>query len=315
MNQSPLYELKDIDVTYDMRGSTISALQGISLKGNRGETLGIVGESGCGKSTLAKVLMGMVSHKRGYIIRPKTQMVFQDPDASLNPRMTVYNHLKEALIAHGVVAKDEIQARIDELFQMLQIPAEFAEKYPYQLSGGQKQRICIARALSVDPELVVCDEPLASLDISISAQIILLFKRLQQEKNLSYLFITHDLALLSTLAHTVSVLYLGNIVEYGPKDALYQTPLHPYTQALLSSILQPDPELEKRRPHIVVPGELPSIIHPPAGCPFHTRCPFVTDLCRTTKPALVEHAPGHFVACHLHKISGTVSTSSGGPQN
>lgn len=300
MTASCLYEVKNIQVSFRQGAHTVHALQDVSLQGHAGQTVGVVGESGCGKSTLAKVLLGLVASNSGTISRPSTQMVFQDPDASLNPRMTIYNHFKEALLAHNQMTPHELQKAIYELFEMVQIPTEFGDKYPYQLSGGQKQRLSIARALSVMPELLVCDEPLASLDISISAQIIQLLKRLQKERNLAYLFITHDLAMLRTLAHSMCVLYLGTVVEYGPSEKLYTAPLHPYTQALLSSVLQPDPALERKRERIVVPGELPSIINPPKGCVFHTRCPFATDICRIQKPEKKEHAPGHFVACHLY---------------
>lgn len=310
MTDTPLFEYKDVHVRYRIGSSIIHALQGINIKGYAGKTLGVVGESGCGKSTLAKALLGLVSYQEGEVLfegKPETpssaiQMVFQDPDASLNPRMSVFNHLKEALLAHQKLSPQEVKARIEELFHMVQIPLQFAEKYPYQLSGGQKQRISIARALSIMPKLIVCDEPLASLDVSISAQMIQLFKRLQTERNLAYLFITHDLASLSSLAHTVAVLYLGNLLELAPCDALYTKPLHPYTQGLLSSVLTPDPEKEKRRDRIVIAGELPSIVSPPSGCPFHTRCPLATDLCKKERPVMQEKAPGHFVACHF--ISG-----------
>lgn len=290
-----------------MRSHFVHALQGISLKGYAGKTLGVVGESGCGKSTLAKAILGLVPYEgeiqfEGARLKRSSaiQMVFQDPDASLNPRMSVFNHLKEALLTHYRLSVEQINKRIEELFSMVQIPMEFAQKYPYQLSGGQKQRISIARALSVNPKLIVCDEPLASLDVSISAQMIQLFKRLQFEQNLAYLFITHDLASLSSFAENVAVLYLGCLVEFAPCDGLYAKPLHPYTQGLLSSMLSPDPGQERMRARIVIPGELPSILHPPAGCVFHTRCPFATKICQTKRPLLQEKTPGHFVACHLY---------------
>ena len=314
---SLLYELQNIDVRYMLKKSCIHALQDISLKGYSGKTLGIVGESGCGKSTLAKALLGLVPIDKGSIlfegqnicalsnkdfkkIRRNMQMVFQDPDASLNPRMSVYKHLKEAFLAHDTLTDEELRAKIETLLEMVQLPREFAEKYPHQMSGGQKQRVSIARALSIMPKLIVCDEPLASLDISVSAQIIELLKTLQREKNLTYLFITHDLASLGYLAQSIAVLYLGVCVEHAPSEILYNNPKHPYTQALLSSALLADPKKERSRSRIVVSGEPPSAENPPSGCVFHTRCPFATEKCRKYRPKPVLVEKEHVVACHLY---------------
>ena len=310
MTEPCLFECKDIHVRFQLRHSKIHALQGISLKGYAGKTLGVVGESGCGKSTFARTLMGLVSHQEGEIIfegkplkktdRQSMQMVFQDPDASLNPRMTVFNHLKEALTARYKLTSKELEKKVEALLKMVQIPIEFQDKYPYS-SLVAKTAISIARALSIEPKLIICDEPLASLDVSISAQMIQLLKTLQEEQQLAYLFITHDLASLSTLAHSVAVLYLGSLVELAPSDALFTEPLHPYSKALLSSVLLPDPEKEKNRSKIVVSGELPSVTNPPVGCVFSSRCPFATDRCKTERPQIKELHPNHFVACHFYE--------------
>lgn len=293
----PLYEFTDVHVRY----GPIQALQGISLQGFAGRTLGVVGESGCGKSTLARALLKLVRLSGGTIYSEgPIQMVFQDPDASLNPRLSVYNHLKEALLLKARFTREGLDRAISELLELVQLTPELAKSFPYQLSGGQKQRISIARALSVQPELIVCDEPLASLDVTVSAKIIELLANLQREKNIAYLFITHDLRSLRKLAHSMAVLYLGMLVEYGPCHTLYTNPLHPYTQALQSAVPLPDPIEEKKRCRIVVQGEIPSIINPPSGCVFHTRCPFATPLCRQKRPLLREISPGHKVACHLY---------------
>jgi len=312
-----LFQLQNVDVSFYLKKSLVYALQDITLQGYTGKTLGVVGESGCGKSTLAKALLGLIPIKSGTIffngknvhtqprkdfktLQRNMQMVFQDPDASLNPRMSVYNHLKEALLAHESHSAEFLEEKILELLEMVQLPKEFCQKYPHQLSGGQKQRVSIARALSIMPKLIVCDEPLASLDVSVSAQIIELLKSLQHEKKLSYLFITHDLASLGYLAHHIAVLYLGMCVEYAPTEVLFNNPKHPYTQALLSSALVPDPQKAKERSRIVVTGEIPSPITPPKGCVFHTRCPFATDECRKTRPKPLILDDDHFVACHLY---------------
>jgi oligopeptide/dipeptide ABC transporter ATP-binding protein len=293
----PLYEFKDLHVQY----GPVKALQGISLQGFPGETLGIVGESGCGKSTLAKALMKLVKPTQGNVtFNGNLQMIFQDPDASLNPRMSVYNHLKEALLVKEKLSEEALDEKIQALLALVELPIELAASYPYQLSGGQKQRISIARALSVEPELIICDEPLASLDTTVSAKILQLLIQLQKEKNLAYLFITHDLISLRALAHTVAVFYLGQLVEYGPCQTLYENPLHPYTQALLTAIPIKDPVLERNRSRVIVHGEIPSIINPPTGCVFHTRCPFATEICRTVRPSLQEIGPSHKLACHLY---------------
>lgn len=221
------------------------------------------------------------------------QMIFQDPDSSLNPRMTIKEHLLEAFTTH------DLPPQVNAMLKLVHLPVELADRYPYELSGGQKQRVSIARALSVEPELLVLDEPLSSLDASIRLQILDLLKELQIKLQLTYLFITHDLATLRFLAHRVAVFYLGHLVELAPVEMLYRTPLHPYTKALLSAVPIADPEKEKKRARTLLLGEPPSPLDPPTGCPFHTRCPFATALCRQEKPLLKEHQKDHFVACHF----------------
>lgn len=315
----PLFELQNVSVDYTLGKTTFRALNNISLKGYAQETLGIVGESGCGKSTLAKTLLCLQSPTEGSVRfnqqdlqllsakelrkkRKEMQMIFQDPDASLNPRMTVWQHLEEALLIHGLADAHSLKSQIIQLLEMVQLPANVLDKYPYQLSGGQKQRVSIARALSVMPKLIVCDEPLSALDVSVSTQIIQLLQELQKNNHLAYLFITHDLASLRTLAHRIAVFYLGNLVEEAPTEALYRKPLHPYTQGLMSAIAIPDPEKEKERTRLVIRGEMPSALAPPSGCPFHTRCPMAKEACKQIKPVLQEVSPKHFVACHLYTM-------------
>ncbi|MBS0634523.1 MAG: ABC transporter ATP-binding protein [Verrucomicrobia bacterium] len=317
---TPLFEVKQLDVEYQMKNSRFMALRDVDLEGYLGETLGIVGESGCGKSTLAKSLMRICSPTHGRLffdgkeitslssrelrkaIRGM-QMIFQDPDASLNPRMTVEGHLKEAITTSKVAHEGTVEEYIKELLNMVQLPHSVARMYPYQLSGGQKQRVSIARALSVKPKLLICDEPLSSLDISVVAQIILLLKKIQEEHGISYLFITHDLATLRYLAHRLLVLYLGRVMEVSPAQDVFSEPLHPYTQALMASIPTPDPDASYEPAKLCIVGDPPSIVDPPSGCVFHTRCPYATESCRHIAPRLKEVKPNHFVACHLYDLS------------
>lgn len=311
----PLYELEDVSVEYQLEEKKFTALQHISIKGYASQTIGIVGESGCGKSTLGKVLLQLVKPSNGKVLleavdlstlnakemrkkRKMIQCIFQDPESSLNPRMTVYSHLKEAVLLYADLKGDKLEDKIDNLLSMVQIPNEFKVRYPHELSGGQKQRVSIARALAVEPRILVLDEPLSSLDVSIRVQIIQLLKELQLNRGLSYLFITHDLATLRYLATSISVLYLGNLVETARACDLYAKPLHPYTAALLSAIPLPDPEIEMKRTRIVLSGDIPSAASPPMGCPFNTRCPFAKEKCFSEKPILAEKRPGHYVMCH-----------------
>ncbi len=314
---SALFEVKQLDVAYQMKNRSFLALRDIDLEGFLGQTLGVVGESGCGKSTLAKTLMCIHPATHGKVffdgkeltnLSPREQrkalkgmqMIFQDPDASLNPRMTVEGHLKEAIQTSKVEHAGTYQDYIKELLDMVQLPHSLAKMYPYQLSGGQKQRVSIARALSVKPKLLICDEPLSSLDVSVVAQIILLLKKIQQEHGISYLFITHDLATLSYLAHRLVVLYLGRVMEVAPAAAIFEEPLHPYTQALMASIPTPDPEAQSEPAKLCIVGDPPSAVDPPSGCVFHTRCPYAQEACRHIVPRLREIKPGHHVACHLY---------------
>jgi oligopeptide/dipeptide ABC transporter ATP-binding protein len=318
LHEPPLFQIESLSVEFMLGNSSFFALNDISLQGFQNETLGVIGESGSGKSTLAKALLFFQKPTRGKVIfqgqdmallskkelrklRKNIQMIFQDPDASLNPKRTVFEHLKEPLEIHNLSSKNSLQEDAEKLLSMVHLPQELLHKYPHELSGGQKQRVSIARALSVEPALVVCDEPLASLDISVSSQIVHLLKDLQKQKNLSYLFITHDLAFLRQIAHRVVVLYLGSIVEIAAADIFFRNAQHPYSKALIAAIPIPDPKRERQRTLVTIQGEIPSVLTPPTGCPFHTRCPMAQELCRKKEPPLQELAPGHFVACHFAK--------------
>lgn len=313
-----LYEFINTGVSYKGANQETKALQHIYLSGFPNETLGIVGESGCGKSTLAKALLQLVPLATGKILfeqndlstlsprqlrrkRSEFQSIFQDPDSSLNPRMNVLKHLEEACSTHP----KNTPISTKDLLEKVQLSQEFLSRYPHELSGGQKQRVSLARALAVQPKLLVLDEPLSALDVSIRVQMIELLLQLQREDHLSYLFITHDLATLRYLAHRIAVLYLGQVMELASNEALYANPLHPYTQALLNAVPIPDPHKAKNRTRIRMSADIPSIYSPPQGCPFQTRCPFATELCRIKKPQLKEIHKNHFVACHyphnMHK--------------
>ena len=291
----------------------IQALNGVRLEITRGETLGIVGESGCGKSTLARTLVGLetatdgrvrfkgkdIAELRGHQRRSfnrQVQMIFQDPYGSLNPRMTVGQMLKEALSVHHVLPKKGIPARIRELMTLVRLPADAIDKYPHEFSGGQRQRIGISRALAVEPEVLVADELVSALDVSVQAQVVNLLLDLQQKLSLTVLFVAHDLRLVRHISHRVAVMYLGEVVEVGDTETLYETPLHPYTQALLRAAPTLDPA--DRGKNVSLTGELPSPLAPPSGCRFHTRCPKATDLCRVERPILAVKSSGLKVACH-----------------
>jgi len=281
-----------------------------------GETLGLVGESGCGKSTVAKCLLGLTPPTSGNIeyegqsltklkgrslksFRHETAMIFQDPYASLNPRMTAGDIISEPLEIHKLLKGAEKKQRLDELLDLVGLPRMSKARFPHEFSGGQKQRIGIARALATNPRLIVCDEPISALDVSVQAQIINLLKKLQREMGLTYLFIAHDLRIVKYLSDRVAVMYLGQIMELAPAEKLYRSPMHPYTQALLSSIPIPDPIIERNRTRIILRGEVPSPLDPPKGCPFATRCPHATPTCHHVRPELKEITPGHKAACHL----------------
>jgi len=294
----------------------IKAVDGISFDIRKGETLGLVGESGCGKSTAGRTILRLYTPTAGKIlfdgqdlahvegerlrrIRPRMQMIFQDPQASLNPRMTVGSIIAEPLDEHRAATGKAKQAKVRELLDAVGMNPRFANRYPHEFSGGQRQRIGIARALALEPEFIVCDEPIAALDVSIQAQVVNLLEDLQEKLGLTYLFISHDLSMVRHIADRVAVMYLGKVVELAPRDALYSAPKHPYTQALLSAVPIPNPEVERKRTHIILKGDVPSPARPPAGCRFCTRCPEAVDRCHSVEPEWRELAGGRRVACHL----------------
>jgi oligopeptide/dipeptide ABC transporter ATP-binding protein len=292
----------------------VYAVDGVSFSINQGETLGLVGESGCGKSTVARTVLRLIEPTAGAILldgndvtrlgktamrpyRRQMQMIFQDPFSSLNPRMSAGDIVGEPLTVHGIAHGKEKDAIVAGIFDQVGLRRSQMRAYPHEFSGGQRQRISIARALSLNPKLIVADEPVSALDVSIQAQVINLMMDLQREKRLSYLFIAHDLAVVEHISHRIAVMYLGRIVEYAEKKALFTDPKHPYTEALLSAVPVPNPKL--RREKRLLQGDVPSPINPPPGCTFHTRCPYVMDRCKVEVPVLKEIAPGHGVSCHL----------------
>ena len=308
----------------------VKAVDNVSFDIYEGETLGLVGESGCGKSTCGRAILRLYDPTAGSIridgaeigkttqsdlrrIRPTMQMVFQDPQASLNPRMTVAAIIGEPLEEHTKLTKAEKLDRIYELMDQVGLNRNFANRYPHEFSGGQRQRIGIARALALNPKFIVCDEPIAALDVSIQAQVVNLLEELQDRLGLTYLFISHDLSMVRHIADRVAVMYLGQIAELAPRDDLYQRPLHPYTQALLSAVPEPDPNVETKRGRIILTGDVPSPANPPRGCNFCTRCPKVMDVCRQIEPRFSEVEPGRYVACHLY--SDTNETARSGAAN
>ena len=294
---------------------SVRAVDGVDFQIHERETLGLVGESGCGKSTAGRVILRLYDPTAGRIafrgedigdvhgeplrrLRQSMQMVFQDPQDSLNPRMTVGSIVGEPLVEHGVARGRVLDERVDELLNAVGLSARFANRYPHEFSGGQRQRIGIARALALEPEFIVCDEPIAALDVSIQAQVVNLLQDLQERLGLTYLFISHDLAMVRHIADRVAVMYLGKIVELAPSDELYREPLHPYTRALMSAAPVHDPELEAARERIILTGDVPSPADPPPGCRFNTRCPMATPECSVREPEWRELRPGHRVACH-----------------
>ena len=325
---SPVLEVRDLRKDFVLykslftgNVSAVHAVDGLSFSIGRGETLGLVGESGCGKSTVGRMIMRLVQPTSGTItlegeditalsareLRPyrrRMQIVFQDPFASLNPRMTAADIVAEPLVIQGMAKGADLRARVADLFDKVGLPASAMGKYAHEFSGGQRQRLGIAKALSVSPSLIVCDEAVSALDVSIQAQIINLLVDLQQEIGVSYLFISHDLAVVEHISHRVAVMYLGRLVETADRSALFGRALHPYTEALLSAA--PEPDLDVDTSHrIVLSGDVPSPILPPSGCHFHTRCPYAMRRCESERPLLTELEPGHWAACHLH-AHGTI---------
>jgi oligopeptide transport system ATP-binding protein len=294
----------------------VHAVDGVTFDVHKGETLGLVGESGCGKSTTGRTILQLYRPTSGRVIfegknlvemkgedlrktRQRMQMIFQDPYASLNPRMTVGEIIGEPLIIHKVASGKEVQQRVENLLELVGLNPAFENRYPHEFSGGQRQRIGVARALALQPSLIVCDEPISALDVSIQAQVVNLLEDLQQEFNLTYLFIAHDLSMVKHISDRVAVMYLGVIVELATRDDLYNNPLHPYTRALLSAVPIPDPMAEEKRQRIILQGDVPSPVNPPSGCRFRTRCPLAAEICAQEQPAFRQVTPGHWVACHF----------------
>ena len=297
---------------------SVKAVDGVSFAVRRGETLGLVGESGCGKSTTGLAVLRMIDITAGQVvfegqditgldrnrmrpIRRRMQMVYQDPFGSLNPRMKVSEIVGEPLEVHGLAGdRAAWRKRVADLLDMVGLLPDMADRYPHEFSGGQRQRIGIARALALEPSLIICDEPVSALDVSIQAQVVNLFQELQERLGLTYIFIAHDLAVVRHISHRIAVMYLGRIVEIASRGELYARPLHPYTQALLAAIPIPDPEIEATRPQQIITGEVPSAMRPPPGCRFHTRCPQAMEACKSVDPPLRTMADGRAVACHLY---------------
>lgn len=319
MSQQVLLEVKKVSKHFELeKNMTLQAVNDVTFHIHKGETFGIVGESGCGKSTLGRTIIGLYKSSDGEIVynkqnlevlkekdklafQRKIQMIFQDPYASLNPRSTVREIIAEPLEIHRIYqTTEEKNQRIYELLESVGLNKDHANRYPHEFSGGQRQRIGIARALALEPEFIIADEPISALDVSVQAQVVNLLKRLQKEKGLTYLFIAHDLSMVKQISDRIGVMYLGNLVELTDSKELYSHPLHPYTQALLSAIPIPDPDIEDQRERIILKGELPSPVNPPSGCVFRTRCPQAMEACAKEKPSWQEVRENHYVACHLY---------------
>ncbi len=329
-NGTPLVEVRGLYKYFPIHSGLLSrhvadvrAVDGVDFAIDAGETLGLVGESGSGKTTVGRLVLRLLTQTKGEMffdgantttastaqirrLRREMQIIFQDPFASLNPRMTVGDIVGEPLYIHHIARGKAAHDRVKELLHLVGLRPYHANRYPHEFSGGQRQRIGIARALAVDPKFIVCDEPVSALDVSIQAQVINLLEDLQEQLGLTYLFIAHDLSVVRHISTRVAVMYVGKIVELADRDALYQNPLHPYTQALLSAIPIPDPAVEARRERIVLSGDIPSPVDPPLGCRFHTRCPAAFERCTREEPAFNDYGGGHFAACHwLEEHHGT----------
>ena len=317
--KAPLIEVQDLKQYFNinmgmLKSKPLKAVDGVSFYINKGETLGLVGESGCGKTTVGRTLMNLYKPTAGKILyngnaivtkkdiaefRKKAAMVFQDPYSSLNPRMTVSDIIAEPLDIHKMYKnQEERREKVLDLMEHVGLNSEHASRYAHEFSGGQRQRIGIARALAINPDFIVCDEPVSALDVSIQAQVINMFGELQEKMGLSYLFIAHDLLVVRHISHRIAVMYLGKIVEMADADEIYDNPLHPYSKALISAVPIPDPNIARANQRIPLGGDIPSPLNAPSGCPFRTRCPYATEACAEAMPEFKEISNGHFVACH-----------------
>jgi len=332
---APMLDVADLRKTFRVKKgfpksvtTTVRAVDGVSFEVRPGEAFGLVGESGCGKSTVGRSLLRLVEPDSGSVrfagldigraterelrrLRRRIQIVFQDPYSSLNPRLTVGNALAEPMLVHGLADRRSVTGKVIDLLREVGLPPEARLRYPHEFSGGQRQRIGIARALSVEPELIVADEPVSALDVSIQAQILILLQELKDRRGLSFVFISHDLAVVRYFCQRLAVMYLGRIVEEGPVPAIFETPLHPYTQLLKSTSPVPDPAAKVTFARME--GEVASAANPPKGCHFHPRCPAAMDVCRTTAPTLIQHSPGRKVACHLYPAGTGQETAAPPP--
>ncbi len=306
-----LLETRNLKKYFPVGKRELKAVDGISLQIYKGEVLGLVGESGCGKSTAGRTILHLYKPTSGQILfhgkhvndtaeyRRQTAMVFQDPYSSLDPRMTVSDMIAEPLDIQGLYTnRKDRRDKVLSLMNMVGLNSEHANRYAHEFSGGQRQRIGIARALATDPEFVVCDEPVSALDVSIQAQVVNMFAKLQKQMHLTYLFIAHDLLIVRHVSDRIAVMYLGRLVEIGRTDDIYETPMHPYTKCLISAVPIPDPRIARENRRILLTGDIPSPLDTPTGCPFRTRCPYAKEICRVAVPAMRQLAPGHFVACH-----------------